>query len=97
MLGFLLRLVLLAAGLLFAASLLVAVAFLLVLWGLRAVWATLTGRPVSPLTIRIDPRGGFGRVYRRGPRPARPPSGAPPPEQRDSGDVTDVEPKEPRR
>ena len=85
-----LRLVLLAAGLVFAAALLVGICFIAALWGLRYAWARLTGRPVLPFVMRIDPLGGFGRVYRSGQgEPARA-------ERRDLGDVTDVVPKEPR-
>ena len=95
-LTFLLRLVLLAAGLVFAASLLVLVAGLLVLWILRSAWARLTGQPVSPFVIRIDPRSGFSRVYRARqggvtpqPQPVRPGRQA-------IADVVDVEAKPPR-
>ena len=94
--GLLLRLVLLAAGLVFAAALLVAVCGLLALWGVRYAWAKLTGRPVMPFVVRIDPLTGFGRVYRRG-QGGMPPQAEPArPERRDLGDVTDVVPKEPR-
>ena len=88
---FLLRLFLLAAGLLFAASLTVAAVLLFALWGVRAVWARLTGRPVVPFVIRIDPRGGFERMYRRAPQGSRTPrADAVRPGSR-AGDVTDVE------
>jgi hypothetical protein len=63
---FLLRLFLLLAGLLFAASLAVAAALMLAVWGIRAAWAKLTGKPVVPFIIRIDPRSGFEKMYRRG-------------------------------
>jgi hypothetical protein len=62
---FLLRLFLLAAGLLFAASLAVAAVLLLAVWGARAIWAKLTGRPVVPFIIRVNPRSSFDRMYRR--------------------------------
>jgi hypothetical protein len=89
--------VLLAAGLLFAACLLAVVAVFATAWGLRSAWARLTGRPVVPFIFRVDPRAGFGRVYRRaaqqesaaGAEPARAQRGA-------IGDVTDVEAKPPR-
>lgn len=90
-LSFLVRLVLLAAGLVFAASLLVALAFFAVFWALRYGWARLTGRPVAPFVMHINPRAGFGRVYRPGPSQA-----ADEPARRDLADVTDVEIKEPR-
>ena len=89
----LLRLALVAAGLVFAASLAVALVFVLLIWSVRALWAKLTGRPVRPLVFRIDPFQGFGRVYRSGRRRS--------PDDRDTaasgrvnpGDVTDVQPK----
>lgn len=92
LLSFLIRLFLVAAGLLFAASLAVAVVLMLTLWGVRAAWAKLTGRPVMPFVVRIDPRGGFERMYRRAGQ------GSPTPRssavrQRQAGDVTDVDPK----
>ena len=53
---FILRLVLLAAGLVFAASLALMVLVLLAIWGLRMLWARLTGQPVTPFVMRVDPR-----------------------------------------
>ncbi len=98
-LRFLLRAVLLAAGLLFAASLALAALLLVAVWGLRMLWARLTGRPVTPFVMRVDPRSGFSRMYRSGPftpaqAPGEPP--APQPPRRAIADVTDVVPKEPR-
>ena len=92
--SFVLRLLLLVAGLVFALSLALAAVLVLLLWGLRALWAKLTGQRVAPFVMRIDPRGGFGRVYRGA-------SAAAPPPARATGsatlhDVTDVEPKTPR-
>ncbi|MFO1244313.1 MAG: hypothetical protein U1E71_03910 [Ramlibacter sp.] len=87
---FLLRLVLLAAGLVFAASLAVAMVLLAAVWSLRMLWARLTGRPVRPFVMRVDPRSGFNRMARA----AR--GAAAPPARRDLADVTDVVPKEPR-
>ena len=95
-LTFLLRLVFVAAGLVFAAGLAVLFAAVLAIWALRAGWSKLTGKPVSPFIARIDPRGGFERMYRR----AEP--GSPTPRAdavrpgRGIGDVVDVEPKQPR-
>ena len=99
---FLMRAVLLAAGLLFAASLALAAMLLLAVWGLRMLWAKLTGRPVTPFVMRMDPRSGFSRMYRAGPfagtsapRDA-PRDPASPSGRREIADVTDVVPKEPR-
>lgn len=93
--NFLLRLFLLAAGLLFAASLAAAFVLMLALWSLRAGWARLTGRPVVALIVRLDPRTGFQRMYRRagkGGAPRRPDGVALRPKL---ADVTDVEPRPP--
>jgi hypothetical protein len=49
---FVLRSFLLVAGLLFAASLSVAAVLMLALWGVRAAWARLTGKPAMPFIIR---------------------------------------------
>lgn len=93
----LIRLLLLAAGLVFAASLLVVMAVIAAVWGLRYAWARLTGRPVTPFVVRVDPFAGFGRVY-RGRSQGAPVSPAAPtrPDRRELGDVTDVEVKPPR-
>jgi hypothetical protein len=85
---FLVRLLLLVAGLVVAASLTVVVVLALALWGVRYAWARLTGRAVSPFVVRVDPRGGFERMAKR--------SAAVRPSPRDIGDVTDVEAKPPR-
>ena len=92
-LGFLLRLFVVAAGLVFAASLAVVFAAVLAFWLLRAGWARLTGRPVSPFVMRIDPRGGFERMYRRADPSRRTPRANAAAPGRVVGDVTDVEPK----
>jgi len=87
LMSFILRIVLLAAGLIFAASLALAFVALLVGWTLRSAWAKLAGRPVTPFVIRINPRNGFDR------RTPRADSAQP---MRPIPDVTDVEPKSPR-
>ena len=92
-LSFLLRLFLIAAGLLFAASLAAAAVLMLGVWGVRAAWAKLTGRPVVPFIIRINPRGGFERMYRRAGEGSRTPRADSIHPGRKIGDVTDVEPK----
>ncbi len=94
---FVLRLVLLLMALIFIASLLAAAVVLLAVWGVRRLWARLTGRPVSPWVFRVDPRAQWNRFYHaadRWPPPssrfARPPGaphGKPP-------DVQDVEVKD---
>lgn len=57
-------------GLLLFLSLLAAVAVLALVWSARAVWARLTGRPVTPWVMRMDPRTGFGTVFRSADRSA---------------------------
>lgn len=92
-----LRLVLLAAGLVFALCLLVAATALLAVWGVRMGWARLTGRPVTPFIFRMDPRAGFGRVYRgAGGGRASPQEESVRPGRRPIADITDVVPKEPQ-
>lgn len=84
--GFLLRMVLLLAGLIFVASLLVVALLVLALWLLRALWAKLTGRPISPWTFQVNRQAMWQRFY----RPSAP--GAAP--RRDDADVIDAEVKE---
>lgn len=95
LLSFLIRLILVAAGLLFAASLAFAFMLMLSVWGVRAAWAKLTGRPVMPFIVRIDPRAGFDRMYRgTGQRRAAPRSSAVRTRQH-AADISDVEPRMP--
>lgn len=95
LLGFLVRLLLVVVGLLFAASLAMAFVLMLGLWSVRAAWARLTGRPAAPFVVRIDPRGGFERMYRQA-RRQEPSSTSDSVRRRpESADVTDVEPKTP--
>ncbi len=90
LLTFLLRTLLVIAGLIFAASLLVVMLVLLLVWSLRALWFKLTGRSITPFAMRINPRAGFEQVFRRAERGSVA-SRAP---RREMGDVTDVEPKQ---
>jgi len=96
-LSFLLRVFLLAAGLLFTASLAVGLLLVAAVWGVRSTWARLTGRPVMPFMMRIDPRAGFDRMYRRPPPGATPRADSVVDWRRETGDVTDVEPRAPGR
>lgn len=93
---FLVRLVLLACGLLFAASLAVVFVLLVALWGVRAAWARLTGKPVAPFIVGMDTLHGLRRMYRRADAHARKPHAASSPTSRwgrGRDDVTDVEPR----
>lgn len=83
------RLVLLLAGLVFVASLLAAALLVLAVWLLRAAWARLTGKPVSPWTFRVDRQAMWNRFYRPGAGGAA--SGR---DDRDVVDVVDVVAKE---
>lgn len=94
---FLLRLFLIAAGLVFAASLAAAAIVMLAVWGARAAWARVTGRPVTPFIMRIDPRGGFERMYRKAGQGSRTPRADSIRPGRKIPDVTDVEPRAPGR
>lgn len=95
LLNLLVRVLLLLAGLVFGASLAAVAAAMFTLWGLRAAWASLTGRPVTPFIMRMRPFGAFDQMVRRTPAASRTP-------RADSisgrmADVTDVEPKPPVR
>jgi hypothetical protein len=95
---FFLRLLLIAAGLVFAASLAVVFALLFAVWCVRAAWARLTGRPVMPFIVRVDPRSGFERMYRRAEQGSRTPRAdavRPGRTAADAADVSDVEPRPP--
>lgn len=83
-----LRLVVFAMGLVLFLSLLVAVLVLASVWTLRALWARVTGRPITPWAVRMDPRSGWSTVRRStarwtAPRPAASAG-------RGKADVTDV-------
>jgi hypothetical protein len=92
-LSFVLHAIALLAGLVFAASLAVVLVLVLALWGLRAVWARLTGRPIVPFAVRIHPLGGLGRAMRRGEAANRAPRANPLRGRLRTADVTDVEAK----
>jgi hypothetical protein len=63
-LRFVVRLVVVALGLVLFLSLLAGVMVLALVWALRAGWARLTGRPVTPWVMRMDPRTGFSTAFR---------------------------------
>jgi hypothetical protein len=98
LLSFLLRLLLIAAGLVVAAGLAVVFVLLLSAWLVRAAWWQLTGRPVSPFAMGSGPRTVFEEMMRRaqaqhsGSRTPRADAAAPTVRGR-LADVTDVEPK----
>lgn len=82
-----------AMGVLFFLSLLAAAAVLALVWGVRALWARLTGRPVTPWAMRMSPREGWSTVYRSTARWTAPRSTSRP---ASAADVTDVVPREVR-
>lgn len=61
-----LRIGLMLIGLVFFVSLLAVAAVLALVWGVRALWARLTGRPVTPWVMRMRPQAGWQTVYRSG-------------------------------
>ncbi|MBP6599108.1 MAG: hypothetical protein KA216_06640 [Giesbergeria sp.] len=60
----LVKAVLFVAGVVLFLSLLAAALLLALVWGVRALWARLSGRPVVPWTMRFDPRQSWSTVYR---------------------------------
>lgn len=58
------RLVVVTMGLVLFVSLLAAVMVLALVWTVRAGWARLTGQPVTPWVMRMDPRTGFSTAFR---------------------------------
>lgn len=62
MVRFLFRVVVLAMGLVIAASLVLVVVALALLWGMRALWAKLTGQPLAPWVMRVNPSSGWSRA-----------------------------------
>jgi flagellar biosynthesis protein FlhB len=93
LMNLILRVVLVVAGLVFAASLAVVTVLLLVGWTLRAGWAKLTGKSVTPFIVRIDPRRGFEQMYRGAAQGSRTPRADSVQPARNIADVTDVEPR----
>jgi hypothetical protein len=85
-----LRLLLLAVGLVFFAGLLALLLTFAAVWGVRALWAKLTGQPVTPWVMRVDPRTGWSRFAQRG-------RAGPAGETVDMPDVAGAAPHAPRR
>ena len=65
LMGFVVRVGLLLAGFVFFASLLAAGLVVLILWLLRALWAKLTGQPVSPWTFQVNRQAAWQRFYQQ--------------------------------
>lgn len=66
LLGFVVRVGLLLAALVFFASLMAAGLVVLIFWLLRALWAKLTGQPVSPWTFQVNRQAVWQRFNQRG-------------------------------
>lgn len=81
--GVIFRVVLLLAGLVFLVSLLTAALLVLAVWLVRALWARLTGQPVSPWTFQVNRQAMWSRFYRA---PGRGQAS-----KRDDSNVIDVE------
>ncbi|RZA14228.1 MAG: hypothetical protein EOP93_18965 [Lysobacteraceae bacterium] len=98
MFRFVLRLAFFAAGLVFAGAVLAAVMVVAALWGARAVWARITGKPVTPWVMRMDPRAGFRRFNEAARAPEPEPTGAERAAERARSivqdDVEDVKPRD---
>lgn len=88
--GFVVRVGLILAGLVFFASLLAAAVLVLLVWLLRAAWAKLTGQPVNPWTFKVNRQAVWQRFY-RGAAPVQ--SEVVDLDATDVSVVTDVEPK----
>lgn len=65
LLNFVVRVGLVLAGLVFFASLMVAGLLVLLVWLLRALWAKLTGQPVSPWTFQVNRGAAWQRFYQQ--------------------------------
>ena len=91
MVGVVVRVVMVLAGLIFLASVLVMALILLGVWLLRALWAKLTGQPVNPWTFQVNRQAMWNRFYRPPAYGQGPGQGTE--QRRDDADVIDVEPK----
>ncbi|MPM90324.1 hypothetical protein SDC9_137445 [bioreactor metagenome] len=102
-----LRLVIIAGAVVVFLSVLAAALLLALVWGARALWARITGQPVMPWAMRMDPRAGWSTVYRSTARWSAAPRGDASGDDgrggagvirgnglRPSPDVTDVQPRE---
>ncbi len=91
----LLRVVFVLAGLVVGASAIVLSVLLLALWGVRAGWARLTGRPVTPFVARMHRFGGLDEMMRRSQASRTPRADSLMPRGTRPADVTDVEARPP--
>jgi hypothetical protein len=94
LISFLVRLLLIAVGLVVAAGVAATAALLLVAWAARAGWSRLTGRPAAPFAFRVHRFRGFGAAARE-PQPQSQPAARRPRHLPNAGDIVDVEPRQP--
>lgn len=66
LIGWILRAFLLLAGVVMFLGVLVLVLVFALVWGLRALWARLTGGSINPWDMPLDPRAIWRTVYERG-------------------------------
>lgn len=59
------RLVLLMVGVVFFLSLLSLACLLAAVWGLRALWAKITGQPITPWAMPLRAAGSWASMYQR--------------------------------
>lgn len=59
------RIVMLLVGMVFFVSLLTVACVLAAVWGLRALWARLTGRPVTPWVMPMHAASSWASMYQR--------------------------------
>lgn len=59
------RLVMLAVGVVFFLSLLAAACVLAAVWALRALWAKLTGQPITPWVMPMRAASSWTHMYQR--------------------------------
>ncbi len=92
-----LRLALVAIGAVLFLALLCGALLLGLVWGVRRVWARVTGRPVAPWVLRVDPAGLWKQAaaFRKGPARARHATVAEPAQRLRAADddITDVTPR----
>jgi len=96
--GWVFRLSLLVAAVIFLAGLLFVAALLLTLWLMRALWAKLTGQPVQPWVFKMHRADLWQRAYRSATPSAsrgKPSVDVIDAEVTDVTDVTDVREKRP--
>jgi len=97
LMGFVLRVGLLLAGLVFFVSLLAAGFVVLIFWLLRALWAKLTGQPVSPWTFQVNRQAAWKHFYQQAQRQQGRAAESDNVVDAAAGDVTEVTDVEPKR